>query len=321
MTRTVVAGVVALVVALAATPLAMRVAVRAGVVDRPGPLKPQDRAIPYLGGVAVFAATVAGVALGRPAVLVPCAAAVALGVADDRFDLAPLFRLLGQLTIGLLVAATVATSLPADVAWPALVVVAVLLVNGVNFLDGLDMLAAGVVAVAAAAFAALLTGAGRDLAVALAAALVGFLAYNRPPARIYLGDGGSYLLGTALTVLVADAWQHGSERAMGIAALVVVAPAVAEVAFAVVRRRRGGGSLLSGDRRHPYDLLVRRGWPRPAASLTYVAVETILAALALAAAASHRIAVALGVAVAVAVALVVSGGLGGALSPEPDGGR
>ena len=59
-------------------------------------------------------------------------------------------------------------------------------------------------AVAAVGFALVAPRAGRQLAVALAAALVGFLVYNRPPARVYLGDGGAYLLGTALVVLLAD---------------------------------------------------------------------------------------------------------------------
>ena len=53
-------------------------------------------------------------------------------------------------------------------------------------------------AVAAVASALMVHGSGRQLAMALAAALVAFLVYNRPPARIYLGDGGAYLLGTAL---------------------------------------------------------------------------------------------------------------------------
>ncbi len=65
-----------------------------------------------------------------------------------------------------------------------------------NLIDGLDMLASGVVTAAAVGFAAVLHGPGRQLAVALGASLIGFLTFNRPPARVYLGDGGAYLLGT-----------------------------------------------------------------------------------------------------------------------------
>ena len=122
----------------------------------------------------------------------------------------------------------------------------------------------------AVGFAVVLHGAGRDLALALAAALVGFLVYNRPPARVYLGDGGSYLLGTALAVLLADAvgTRHGHRRGHGGPGPGGV-PA-GEVAFAVVRRRRGHRSLLAGDRGHPYDRLVARGWPVLRPALAYI---------------------------------------------------
>ena len=69
------------------TPVAMVVARRTGVVDRPGPLKPQAAPVPYLGGVAVFLAALVGAALGHPTVVAPLAGAVVLGVLDDRFDL------------------------------------------------------------------------------------------------------------------------------------------------------------------------------------------------------------------------------------------
>ncbi len=85
-----------------------------------------------------------------------------------------------------------------------------------------------------------------------------FLWYNRPPARIYLGDGGSYLLGASMTVLLAYAWGVGVGGTTGVIALALLVVPVAEVACAIVRRRRSGGSLLAGDRAHPYDLLVAR---------------------------------------------------------------
>jgi UDP-GlcNAc:undecaprenyl-phosphate GlcNAc-1-phosphate transferase len=170
---------VALVVTAVATPVVIVVARRTGIVDRPGELKPQSDPIPYLGGVAVFLGMTVGVAVGRPTVLVPLGGALALGVADDRFDLPPLIRLVGQVAIGLTVVVTCPLHLPGAVAVLAVPVVAVVVINGVNLIDGLDMLAAGVVGVAAAGFAVVLHGAGRQMAVATAAALVAFLAYNR----------------------------------------------------------------------------------------------------------------------------------------------
>ena len=310
-----VAGV-ALAVTLVTTPLAMVAARRLGIVDRPGTLKPQSAPVPYLGGVAVFAGVVVGVAVGRPTVLVPLGMALALGVADDGLDLPAPVRLAGQLAVGAAVVGTCPVHLPGGVGAVALIVVTVLVINGVNLIDGLDMLASGVVAVAGVAFGIVLHDAGRQLSVALAAALVGFLAYNRPPARVYLGDGGSYLLGTARTVLLADAWSPGVRVATGVAALALVAVPVAEVAFAVVRRARSGRSVLAGDRGHPYDRLVARGWPALSASLAYVTVEAVLAVGVVIAVHLRSTAAAVILDVAAAAVLVALALASGALTPD-----
>ena len=311
-------AVTALVVTLAVTPLAMVVAKRTGIVDRPGPLKPQVAPVPYLGGVAVFAGTVVGVLTGRPSVVWPLAGALCLGVADDRFDLSAPARLIGQLGIGAVVVVTCPVRLPGAAAAVLLVAATLLLLNGVNLIDGLDMLAAGVVGVGAAAFAAILHGSGRELGIALAAASVGFLFYNRPPARVYLGDGGSYLLGTGLVVLLGEAWRPGAAVTTGVAAFAVVAVPAAEVAFAVVRRLRGGRSVVAGDRGHPYDRLVDRGWPRTAASLAYIAMEALLAGGAVLAVVLASPAVAVAVDVAAAIVLVAVAAATGALTPDEE---
>jgi UDP-GlcNAc:undecaprenyl-phosphate GlcNAc-1-phosphate transferase len=317
-TRVIVVGAVAAVVALGATPLAAVVARRTGVVDRPGELKPQSSAVPYLGGVAVFAAVVIGAALGRPVLLVPLGLALVLGVADDAVHLPPGIRLVGQMVIGAVVALTVTTRVTEPLGGVLVAAVTVLLVNGVNMIDGLDALAGGLVAVAGAGFAFLLRGDPRLLGVALAGALAGFLVYNRPPARIYLGDGGSYLLGTALAVLLAGAWARGVSLSTSVAGLVLVAVPAAEVLFAVVRRLRSRRSVVLGDRRHPYDRLVARGWPRPGASAAYIVAELALAAAGVGTAATHRTAAAVACAGAAALALVAAAAVVGSLVPDPE---
>jgi UDP-GlcNAc:undecaprenyl-phosphate GlcNAc-1-phosphate transferase len=314
--RLILAGAGGLVIALVATPLAAVVARRLGIVDHPGELKPQQRAVPYLGGVAVFVAAVAGGAVGRPLLLLPLGLALAVGVTDDAVHIAPAIRLAGQLAIGVIVAAVVPTHLPGPVGPVLVTAVAVLLMNGVNMIDGLDALAGGVTAVAVASFAWMLRGDARELALGLALALAGFLVYNRPPARIYLGDGGAYLLGTALTVLLASAWSPGRSTPVGVAALVLVAVPVAEVLFAVIRRLRSRRSLVLGDRGHPYDRLVARGWPAPAASALYIAVTLVCAGVALAVAVPRSVGPATVAAVLVAVALVATAAGAGVLTPD-----
>jgi UDP-GlcNAc:undecaprenyl-phosphate GlcNAc-1-phosphate transferase len=316
--RLVIAGAGAAVAALMATPLAAGVARRTGVVDRPGDLKPQSQAVPYLGGAAVFVATVVGGAVGRPLLLLPLGLALLLGVTDDAVGVPPLVRLGGQLAIGAVVAAIVPVRLPAPWGDVLVVAVAVLLMNGVNMIDGLDALAGGVVAVAAGSFAWMLRGDARDLGLALAGALVGFLVFNRPPARIYLGDGGAYLLGTALTVLLASAWAPRTRAAVGVAGLIVVAVPAAEVLFAVVRRLRSRRSPVIGDRGHPYDRLVDRGWPGPAASLLYITVGALCAGVGLILAVPHTSTPAVVGAVAVALVLLGTAAGTGVLTPETE---
>jgi len=310
--------VVAFLVTVALTPLAIVVATRTGIVDRPGELKEQTRAVPYLGGVAVLAGVLVAVLADRPSLAVPLVAATVLGVSDDRFDLPPLVRVAGELAIGVAVVVTCPVHLPGWVAAPALVAITLLLVNGVNLMDGLDMLAGGTVAVAGVGFAVLLVGTGRQLGSVLAAALVGFLVFNRPPARIYLGDGGAYLLGTALTVLLALAWAPHRSTAVGVAAFALVALPAAEVSFAVIRRLRGRRSLTAGDRGHPYDRLVQRGRSRLTASAAYVAAQVVLTLGAVLASRRTSLVLAVTVDLVGALALVVAAGLVGALSPDQE---
>jgi len=316
MSTVIVVGLVAGVVALAAAPLAMVVARRAGVVDHPAALKPQQRPVPYLGGAAVFLAAVVGGAVGRPLLLLPLGFVLVLGIADDAVHLPPWTRLAGQAAIGAIVAAVIPTHLPGPLGPALVIVVTVLLINGVNMIDGLDTLAGGLAVVATAAFAWLLRADARDLAVALACACAGFLFYNRPPARIYLGDGGSYLLGTALAVLLASAWAPGVRSTTGIAGLIVVAVPAAEVLFSVVRRLGSRRSLVLGDRGHPYDRLVSRGWPTFGASTAYVGAELVLAAIALAVAPARTILPAVVAALIAAVALVAAAAVAGSLVPD-----
>jgi UDP-GlcNAc:undecaprenyl-phosphate GlcNAc-1-phosphate transferase len=159
--------------------------------------------------------------------------------------------------------------------------VTVLLMNGVNLIDGLDALAGGVTAVAGGGLAIMLHGDGRVLAAALALSGAGFLLYNRPPARVYMGDGGAYLVGTALALLLASGWAKGQRLDAGLACLLVAVVPAAEVVLAIARRLKNRTPLALGDRGHPYDRLVQRGWPRPAAALAYVTVELVLVAIAL----------------------------------------
>lgn len=309
-------GAGALAVSLLATPGCIWVAHRTGTVDRPGSLKPQVAPVAYLGGLAVLAGTAVGALHARPSQLIPLAAAAGVGVVDDRAGLAVWPRLAGQVLTGVLVAVTSPVHLSGALGTSLIVVATIVLTNGVNLLDGLDMLAGGVGLLASVTFAIVLPGAGRDLAAALAGGLLGFVVFNRPPARIYLGDGGTYVVGAALTLLLASAWAPGVSVAKGTAMLCVVVVPAAELLFALTRRARGRRAVTSGDRAHPYDRLVGWGWPPLAASGAYWTMEAATAVAALVAWSVGSLSASVTAAAASAVAVVGLGAASGALAPS-----
>ena len=281
--RLLTVGAGAFAVSAALTPVAARLARRLGIVDLPGPLKPHAQPTSYLGGVGVAGGLALAVAWYRPGLAVPAALALALGVADDARPLGPLTRLAGQLAVGGVLAAEVTTRFPAPFGSAAVVAATVTLINGFNLLDGLDALCGSVALVAAGSFGAILTGDPRlvAVAVALAGGVAGFLVYNVPPAKVFLGDGGSYLIGATAAGLLATAWAPGQSLGTAIGALALVALPTVELGLAVYRRARSRRSLFQGDRDHPYDHLVSRGWTPGSATAAYCGAELALAGAAL----------------------------------------
>lgn len=268
----------AFVVAVATCPLFARLAFRTGIVDRPGPLKVQRRPVPYLGGLAVLAALAVPTAVLRPWWALPMVFATVLGLRDDSGELPASLRLALEVVIALC-AAVVG---PADdgFTFAATVVFVLVLINAVNLLDGLDALASGVTFFSATGFAVLLAGDAATIAAALAAALAGVLVWNRPPARIYLGDAGTYLLGVVLALLLATAMEV-DDSSDAVASLLFVAVPVADTAVAILRRWRARRPLFAGDRGHVYDQLVDRGWSAPRAVAACVIAQAAFVVLGL----------------------------------------
>lgn len=145
--------------------------------------------------------------------------------------------------------------------------------NAVNLIDGLDGLCAGVMGIAAAGFLALavhmhlhgdeqvlpLNTARIVLSFALMGASLGFLPYNRNPARMFMGDAGSMLLGMNAAVLILlFAQSHAIRWLCG--ALMVFGLPLCDMVLTLVRRSRAGRKLMLGDRSHYYDQLIDRGW-------------------------------------------------------------
>lgn len=205
-----------LLFAVTATPLARRVAFALGILDQPSARKVHASPVPLLGGVAIYVAFLAALLLFSDAFYVNQVVGILLGATwvsflgiwDDWRTLRPLFKLLGQfVAIGILIATGVQVEFLRNPLLNAVVTTAWLIgiTNAVNFLDNMDGLSGGVVAIASGWFLMLALMNGQLLVAPFAAALLGaslgFLVYNFNPARIFMGDAGSLFLGFMLAAV------------------------------------------------------------------------------------------------------------------------
>ena len=215
--------VVAFFVAVALTPLTARLGRRVGAVDQPRERGLSENPTPLLGGLAILAAVlVASLIFLDPwagpdekirGILAGAIVITLVGALDDRFDLPPVIKFIGQIiaaTIPVLAGIEVANiTLPfvgavdlGAAGAPLTVLGIVFVINVVNFSDGVDGLAAGVCAISAVAFSIIAFDLGRGSAAVLAAIVAGsaagFLVFNFHPAQVFMGDAGSNLLGLLL---------------------------------------------------------------------------------------------------------------------------
>lgn len=270
--------------------------------------RPQDihtQVTPRLGGVPIYVAFVAAVGLAwvlpvpRPdlqeplrvaGVLLGATLVLLLGIRDDRRPLPPLPQLAGQIVAA---AVAIALGVRADfianpfggtLDFPLALSVAFTLVwilgatNTVNWLDGLDGLAAGVTVIAALALALHSFRLGQSsialLALALAGAGLGFLPFNLHPARIFLG-GGAYLLGYLLGALSIIGGTKGATL------LLVLGIPILDTAWQIAGRLRRGRSPLKAERAHLHHRLFDLGLSQPRVVALYYALSLVFGALAL----------------------------------------
>jgi UDP-GlcNAc:undecaprenyl-phosphate GlcNAc-1-phosphate transferase len=271
-----VAGLTALLVCVCLLPLIRRAASHFRLHDAPGPLKIHNTPVPRLGGVAIVVAMVLGVTssgFGLSAETRNLYGALAViwftGLADDLVNLSPAARLVGQLGAGFLLSQTpwclqLSGNPIADAILSCLFVA--IFVNAFNFLDGTDGVAAGVAGMIGFGYAAVYSTPPYTISSALAWVLLGsclgFLVFNFPPAKIFMGDSGSTSLGFIVAFLSLDFYRvHPRLGTRWLLPLLFAAVPLLDFLLAVARRLHKRVSPFSGDRQHFYDLLLERGWP------------------------------------------------------------
>jgi UDP-GlcNAc:undecaprenyl-phosphate GlcNAc-1-phosphate transferase len=307
-----VAAAVTYLLTVVAREIALRTGAVAAVRDRDVHAAP----IPYLGGLAMLGGLMAAYLVARELpflsgssppfvfrdagiVIIAGAMICAVGVLDDLFELDALTKLGGQvLAAGFLIFSGIqytffptpdGTQIAIDKNQGALltVLIVVATVNAVNFVDGLDGLAAGVVGIGATAFflfcyqlsnlnGVTLATTGALLSAALAGTCAGFLPHNFHPARLFMGDSGSMLIGLVLSAsaVTLSGQFSGSEITEGaggsqasflptllpvlLHVSILIVPMV-DLLLAVVRRTRAGRSPMAPDKQHLHHRLLEIG--------------------------------------------------------------
>ncbi|MGI8680296.1 MAG: glycosyltransferase family 4 protein [Jatrophihabitans sp.] len=308
----VLVGCVAAFVTYLLTPIARRMAIRWGALAKPRDRDVHAVAIPRMGGVAIFAGfALALFVAGRlptlheafgsgpemPWIVGAGAIICLIGVLDDKYELDSLTKLAGQvLATGLMVtlggvqlgaigvpwgdSSTVV--LGRDLSIPVTILLTVVTINAMNFIDGLDGLAAGVTAIAAGAFFVfsyhltqqgfLTAGAAPTLlAAGLAGACLGFLPHNFFPAKIFMGDSGSMLVGLILSAAATTATTTADPQAFTnsfgtlplllplLIPIAVLALPFIDLMLAVIRRVRRLRSPFAPDKQHLHHRLLEMG--------------------------------------------------------------
>ena len=295
------------------TPLTMRFARAVGAIDEPRERGLSERPTPLLGGLAIFAGAFLAALIWLPAgygeskalwhgVLLAAAIITIVGALDDRFDLHPGLKLLGQVLAAVIVVhfgvGVKAITLPfvgrlafpntgpAD-AGPILTVIGlVVMMNVVNFSDGVDGLAAGVCVIIAATMAVIAFDLNRQqpgvLAALTAGAALGFLIFNFPPARSFMGDCGANLLGLLMGVITVEAAVKTAAVVSFVLPLILLAVPFLDTTFVVLKRLKYRQPIYRSDSEHFHHRMARIGFSGRRTIAYLYAWTLMLAGLALA---------------------------------------
>jgi UDP-GlcNAc:undecaprenyl-phosphate GlcNAc-1-phosphate transferase len=280
------AFLLALAVSALATPLVARLAINLGAIDRPDARKVNLRPnIPLLGGISValgFFVGLAAAVLFAPdetgfrshleGLLLGGLVVLSLGALDDRWGLSALPKLLVQiLAAGIAIAfgfqidhltdpiSRQVWYLPTWAIWVVTTLWIVVVTNSINLMDGLDGLATGIAAIIGITLTFIAWQGNHVLGVvvgvSLVGALLGFLPYNFPPARIFVGDTGALFIGYSLSLLALEGYQRVTLLTFIVPLLALAVPLI-DTVLSILRRVRRRTSIMKADRLHIHHRLL-----------------------------------------------------------------
>jgi UDP-GlcNAc:undecaprenyl-phosphate/decaprenyl-phosphate GlcNAc-1-phosphate transferase len=268
---------------LVLTPLVARLAPRIGGVDYGGDRpRVHTRPVPRIGGVAIVVAILAAAAIwadidgAYAGMLLGTGLVAIVGLYDDIRGLRPSAKLLTVTVVALIPVlgwdlriehVTLPFLGDHDVGWasvPLTLLWVAFLANLVNLIDGMDALAAGIVAIASGSFALLAVSFGRADAAVLAAivcgATLGFLRHNYHPAKIFMGDSGALALGFLLALIAVEGVLKTAATIALAGPLLVMAVPILDTSFVVLKRLKYRRPPWSPDHNHFYHRFMRIGF-------------------------------------------------------------
>lgn len=297
--------VVAALVTALVTPLSILIAPKVGAMDVPkDKRRVHNKPMPRFGGIALYAGIMAGLAVfahGRlhvDEIMVGCTLIYILGAADDIKGLKPIIKFAGQVVCASVVFAMGLRiefvtnwfgeghmNLGIAACYIVTVIWLVGITNAVNLVDGLDGLAAGISAISALSIAYVSYIHGWYLPttcmMVLAGACVGFLPFNFHPAKTFMGDGGSQLLGFALAALsIIGTVKSATLVVVVIPALVLGLP-IFDTLMAIIRRTLRHQSIGTADKEHLHHRILRAGFGQRRAVLLMYSLSGIMGIMAI----------------------------------------
>jgi UDP-GlcNAc:undecaprenyl-phosphate/decaprenyl-phosphate GlcNAc-1-phosphate transferase len=295
------AFVVALSVTAALIPVLARLAPAIGLTDAPGPRKVHSAPVPRVGGLAMaaglFIATLLTVELS-PAVrglLLGLLVLVLFGFWDDRVTLGYRAKFAGQvvavgicMVIGRIHVGNIAfwgvATVPPFVSTLITFVFLIGITNAINLADGLDGLAGGMVLLCLCAIALFAVASGNSTVTAIAlieaGAVLGFLRFNTHPARVFMGDSGSQMLGLSVGALALLATQGETSALSAALPVLLLGLPIMDTLAVMLTRIRAGRSPFAADRNHLHHRLLALGFAHREAVLVIYVLQVGLVLLA-----------------------------------------
>ena len=298
------------IISAAMTPLAVWFAPKIGAMDIPKDARRvHSKPMPRFGGAAIYIGMMVSLAVftlhgrGVIPIMIGCTLIYILGLIDDLTEMKPAVKFIGQL-----VAATVVFAMGVRITFVKITIIDLLftsghpilfgnvidyivtvlwlvaITNAVNLIDGLDGLAAGIAAISALCIAYVAYIHGYELPtmlmMAVAGSALGFLPFNFHPAKIFMGDGGSQLLGFAIAAFSVQGTVKGATIMVVLLPALVLGLPIFDTLMAIIRRTSRHQSISTADKEHLHHKIMKAGFGQRRAVLLMYSLSGIMGIMA-----------------------------------------